>query len=154
MNVGGPRTMLALTVMTMSHPRPHAKMLAPYMNSNLAIQSRVWMASCLVSWSSLLLSPALETMTNQCVIHLLAPSTPFQVINWSTQTNCPTLEMTPLLGRPSYETGSYHRKSRIIIPARAQKTNPRTTLKTNQRIHTTERKIPPQRTISATWIFQ
>jgi hypothetical protein len=148
-----PRTMLVLTVM-MSHPRPHAKMLAPYMNSNLAIQARVWMASCLLSGTSLLLSPALETATNRCVIHLLAPSTPFQVINWSTQTNCPTLEMTPLLGRPSYETGSYHGKSPIINPARAQKTNPRTILKTNQRMHTTERKVPPQHTISSTWIFQ
>jgi hypothetical protein len=58
-------------------------MLAPYMSPNLAIQSRVWMAFCLLSGTSLILIPILESVTNLFTIPLSANSLPSQTINWS-----------------------------------------------------------------------
>jgi hypothetical protein len=53
-NECGPRTLLALTVM-MSHSNPHFQMLLPYMSPNLALVSRVWMSTCLISGTAPLL---------------------------------------------------------------------------------------------------
>jgi len=80
-NECGPRTLLALSVM-MSHPQPHDKMLAPYMNPNLAQQARAWMGSCLLTGTLQLLPPVMESVTTRCVIQRSAQSSPCQFISW------------------------------------------------------------------------
>jgi hypothetical protein len=51
-NECGPRTLLALHIMAF-HPNPHANMLLPIMDSNIAQISRTWIAASLLSGSSL-----------------------------------------------------------------------------------------------------
>jgi hypothetical protein len=69
---------------------PHDKMLAPYMNSNLAQQARAWMGSCLLTGTQLILPPVLESYTNHCVIPTSAQSSPYQLIHWEVAVTGPT----------------------------------------------------------------
>ena len=79
-NECGPRTILALAVM-MSHPAPHQNMLHPYMTSNLAQYSRIWMGLLLTSGVASLLPP--EPVNTSPSLHAtVIQATPFNLLPW------------------------------------------------------------------------
>jgi len=76
--------MLALTVI-MAHPQPQEYMLQPYMHSNLAMTSRTWMGTCILTGISPLLPPLLQSHNIQ--IQPTGQSAPFHIV---TCNPCPT----------------------------------------------------------------
>ena len=66
----------------LSHPNPHASILLPYMNPNLAQQARVWMAGILLGEHLPLLPPAPQERRERHK-HLRMESLPSEIIPWS-----------------------------------------------------------------------
>jgi hypothetical protein len=78
--------MLALTVI-MAHPQPQEYMLQPYMHSNLAMTSRTWMGTCILTGISPLLPPLLQSHNIQ--IQPTGQSAPINIVTWN-DNPCPT----------------------------------------------------------------
>jgi len=80
-NECGPCTTLALAVM-LAHPDPHSLMLLPYMNPNLVQQSRIWMASKLLSAAALLLPVHPPSACTPPQRPLTIQSRPSRIVPW------------------------------------------------------------------------